>query len=255
MLRPIDFSGVADIYDIYVRADFDIPFWLNETKAVGGRVLELTCGTGRISVPLLESGIDLTCVDYCPEMLAVLRRKVESAGLTCNIVEMDISELALPIQYDFIFIPFNSFSEIIGRGRQMSALNRIRLHLADDGIFICTLRNSKMESARMDGEPQILGPYVLPDGGVLTVTCDFRLHADTGIVKGEQLYEFRDRWGKPTGKRVLQVSFQLLSHEEFEKMILEAGFEILALYGDYDYGKFNAEKSPYMIWRLNALQR
>ncbi len=255
MLRPIDFSGVADIYDIYVRTDFDIPFWLKEARAISGRVLELTSGTGRVSIPLLESGIDLTCVDHCPEMLDILRQKVDSAGLTCNIVEMDISELALPIQYDLIFIPFNSFSEILGREKQMNALFRIRSHLAEDGVFICTLRNPDAEAARPDGKPQVLGPYNFPGGGELTVTCKFRLHAETGIVDGRQLYEFRDLQGKHLGKRVVRIAYHLLSESEFEEMISEAGFEIVSLYGDYDCSKFQREKSPYMIWKLKASQR
>ena len=61
--KPIDFDSVAVLYDIYVRTDFDIPFWLREAKTVAGKVLELTCGTGRVSLPLLRAGVDLTCVD------------------------------------------------------------------------------------------------------------------------------------------------------------------------------------------------
>lgn len=107
----------------------------------------------------------------------------------------------------------------------------------------------------MDGRPEILGPYLLPDGGQLTVTCKFHRQVDTGIVKGRQRYEFRNRQGKRIGKRVLRVAFHLLSQEEFKEMIREPGFEIVALYGDYDCSKFNRENSPYMIWKLKATQR
>jgi hypothetical protein len=47
----IDYDSVAEIYDLYVTADYDIPFFLSETAKVEGPVLELTAGTGRLTSP------------------------------------------------------------------------------------------------------------------------------------------------------------------------------------------------------------
>jgi hypothetical protein len=47
MKKPqIDYDSVAEIYDLYVTADYDIPFFLAETTNAKGPVLELTSGTG-----------------------------------------------------------------------------------------------------------------------------------------------------------------------------------------------------------------
>ena len=64
MSQTIPFDSVADLYDSYVCVDFNIPFWLNELGQREGRVLELTSGIGRVSLPLLRVGVNLTCVDY-----------------------------------------------------------------------------------------------------------------------------------------------------------------------------------------------
>jgi hypothetical protein len=61
--RAIDFDRVADLYDVYVRFSDDIPFFLEACANAGGTVLELMCGTGRLSLPLIEAGVALTCVD------------------------------------------------------------------------------------------------------------------------------------------------------------------------------------------------
>ncbi|MDJ0554187.1 MAG: class I SAM-dependent methyltransferase [Microcoleaceae cyanobacterium MO_207.B10] len=53
-----------------------IPFFLNEAKNCKN-VLELISGTGRLSIPLLEAGIPLTCVDNSPQMLEILRQKIQ----------------------------------------------------------------------------------------------------------------------------------------------------------------------------------
>ena len=72
----IDYDSVAELYDLHVTADYDIPFFLSEAAKAAGPVLELTAVTGRISLPLLEAGIRLTCVDGSRGMLEVLSRKV-----------------------------------------------------------------------------------------------------------------------------------------------------------------------------------
>jgi len=67
---PIDYDRVADVYDLYVTSDLDVGFYIQEAGKVRGKVLELMCGTGRVSIPLLEAGVDLTCVDASAGMLA-----------------------------------------------------------------------------------------------------------------------------------------------------------------------------------------
>ncbi|MDQ3911717.1 MAG: hypothetical protein M3305_08120 [Actinomycetota bacterium] len=52
---PLDYDRVADVYDLYVTSGLDLEFYLEETDKVQGKVLELMCGTGRVSIPLLRS--------------------------------------------------------------------------------------------------------------------------------------------------------------------------------------------------------
>lgn len=44
----INYDSVAEVYDLYVTADYDVPFLLPETADVAGRVVELTAGTGQL---------------------------------------------------------------------------------------------------------------------------------------------------------------------------------------------------------------
>jgi len=75
MQKTIDFDLVADLYDAYVPVDFDIPFYKKFCKGYG-KILELMCGTGRVSLPLLLEGHNLTCVDYSQGMLDIFRSKL-----------------------------------------------------------------------------------------------------------------------------------------------------------------------------------
>jgi SAM-dependent methyltransferase len=141
MDKSIVFDDVADIYDYYVQTDIDIPFFMKEFARSKEDVLELMCGTGRVSLPLLESGIAMTCVDYSSKMLMKFREKLRSRNLRASLVEADIRFLNLDRQFAAIFIPFHSFMELVGEHNQMAALNVIHKHLADGGTFICTLHN------------------------------------------------------------------------------------------------------------------
>ena len=249
-MKSIQFDRVADLYDSYVDTDFDIPFFVQKAKLSGGKVLELTSGTGRVSIPLLREGVDLTCIDHSAGMLALLREKTEKEGLQCNIVVMDMSELSLNERYNLIFIPFNSFSEILDPELQRRVLLRIRTHLADDGEFVCTLHNERVRLQNIDGRPGTLGRFPLSTGGSLVVRYHFNYDNAAHIAHGFQYYEIYDQTGRMIGERSLEINFYLFTKNDFESMVRSCGFEVAELYGDYANGKFEEDSSPFMIWTL-----
>jgi ubiquinone/menaquinone biosynthesis C-methylase UbiE len=112
-----NYDGIANLYDIYVPAEFDIPFFLNEARQISGPILELMAGTGRVSIPLIEAGVNLTCVDNSAEMMALFKDKLKSRGLKANLIIQDICQLDLQEKFEAIFIPFNSFSHLVS-GKQ-----------------------------------------------------------------------------------------------------------------------------------------
>ncbi len=244
---PIRFDDIADLYDSYVRADFDIPFWLEEVRSSGGKALELACGTGRVSIPLLKAGVDLTCVDYSAGMLNQFRRKLNDSGLRCPIFCQDIAELDLSSRFDLVFIPFHSFSEIVDRQRQMLALQRIHSHLKENGMFICTLQNRAVRAASMDGLWHPLGEFPLENGERLAVSIRLGFSPSTGIASGEQKYERLSREDALLERRLLGVEFCLFEKSDFEELLLKTNFRVEAIYGDYQRGPYRDESSPYMI--------
>ncbi len=84
----MDYSKIADIYDIYLHTEHDVDFFLQEARNCRN-VLELTSGTGRLSLPLIQAHVPLTCLDNSPEMLAVLKKKLAEQRLSAPVYEMD----------------------------------------------------------------------------------------------------------------------------------------------------------------------
>ncbi len=248
-MKNIDFDFVADIYDAYVAVGFDIGFFSKYAKEIKGKTLELMCGTGRVSIPLLNNGIDLTCLDYSQEMLRVLERKTIGLSNQPRIVCQDVCELKLDEEYELIYIPFNSFSEIVDRDKQKAALARIFDHLAQDALFICTLYNPCYRIKTADGLLRILGRFPMEPEESLVVSYYNHYDDKTEAVKGMQFYEIYDSKNVLIDKRFLDIHFSLLSRAAFEKMALESGFAMRDVYGDYDCAPFS-EESIYMNFVL-----
>ncbi len=247
-----DYDVVADLYDTYVPATFDIPFFVTEAKRHPGRVLELMSGTGRVSLPLVEAGVDLTCVDLAGDMLAVLRQKLDRHGLPANLVRSDICELNLGKRFDLVLIPFHSFMEIVSTVDQRRVLDRVQEHLAPGGTFICTLGNPVLRKKTVDDRLRLRAKYDLGDGrGSLLLWLLERYRAsDDHVVEVFEFFEEYDVKGMQRSRRLLELAFRLTSKDEFEALAASAGFKVAALYGDYDYAEFHADTSPFMIWEL-----
>jgi SAM-dependent methyltransferase len=249
----MDYSRVAGLYDSYVTTDLDLDFFLDETMRVGGPVLELMAGTGRVSIPLLQAAVDLTCVDNSPAMLNVFRDKLRKQKLSIELIEADVCELSLDRRFDLIFIPFHSFAEITEPGRQRQALSHIRRHLADNGRFICTLHNPSVRLQTVDGRRRQLGEFPLPRAGeTLVLSIMERYDPAAHVVTGTQFFEIRNSQGETISEDVIDIRHYVHDREGFEGLLDNAGFAISALYGDYGRASFESDTSPFMIWDLAA---
>ena len=248
MTEPINFDKVADIYDYYVNVLFDVPFFMNETKHTDKPILELMCGTGRISIPLLEAGRELVCVDYSQGMLDKFSEKTTDKAYKLTMLNADVSSLSLNRKFDTIILPFHSLQEIITNEKQISALRAIYNHLSDDGVFICTLQNPKVRLQNADGLIRTMGKYETSDNKDLIIS--YSNFYQNGLVTGFQYYEIYDKENRLTEKRHLEINFRPITIEDFKNMLGEAGFKIAEIFGNYDYSKFDAEKSSFMLFRL-----
>jgi SAM-dependent methyltransferase len=247
-MPAFDYSQVADIYDKYVKTDLDVAFFREESGKAAGRVLELMCGTGRLTMHLLAAGVSLTCVDSSPQMLSLLREKLRQSGFCADVVEQDVTCLSLQDKYAFALIPFNSFSEITTTSAQLAALASIRRHLAPGGKLIVTLHNPIVRLKRIDGLNHAMGRFPLDErGNILSLSTCEHYAPSSGMVTGQQVFEASDGPGGPLWRRTIEIAFRLVTLEQFEDLATRTGFRVEAVFGDYDRAPFVEASSPYMI--------
>ncbi len=243
---------VASLYDSYVFTADDIPFFVQEAEAAKGPVLELMAGTGRVSIPLAEAGVDLTCVDLSGPMLGRLSEKLTHNGLSANVVEADVCGMDLDhLNYALAMLPFQSFAELPDPDAQRQALNQVARHLKPGGRFICTHHNAALRAPAIDGILHLRGEF--PENGsdrtIKLWTCEKR-EEGSALVTALQVFEMFSSDGNREEERRFEVNYRLVEVDEFRQMAEAAGFRVIDLYGDYQRGPFWTEESIYAIWML-----
>lgn len=248
-----DYANIADLYDVYVNTQFDIPYWLDLVQQHSGEILELMCGTGRVTLPLIQAGHRLTAVDNSPELLAVLRGKLDAQTdlqrENYHIHQADVCRMDLGKQFKLIILPFNSFAEILDPDDQRQALKTIRNHLAEDGLFICTLHNPPIRLKTVDEQLHLMASHPLPEGKLL-FWIHQKYHPSKMLVDVKQFYEEYDAQGLMQRKRLLEMSFRIIDKADFAELAERAGLQVLNLYGDYAHNAYETTRSPFMIWHL-----
>jgi SAM-dependent methyltransferase len=250
MYNPIKFDKVADLYDDYVNVDFDIPFFFHETEEFNNEILELMCGTGRVSIPLLNAGRKLVCVDYSQGMLDAFIQKIGGKDLPVRFVSADVTELNLGKKFGIILLPFHSFSEIILEEKQRKALERIEIHLEENGKFICTLQNPQVRLKTADGILRVLGEFQTKNEKRIRISIMNQIHPETGLVIGYQQYDIFDSADNLIEKRVLDICFRPVSYSGFLQLISGLQLSVEHVYGDYSYSEFDSQTSNVIIFIL-----
>ncbi len=128
-------------YDLQDSSDTGVAFYATLAQETGGPVLEVACGTGRVSIPIAQLGFAVTGVDIVSGMLERARSK--SVGLSTRWVEGDARTFDLGEQFRLIFLTGNAFQAFLTNTDQAALLQRVRAHLHDEGVFAFETRNPR----------------------------------------------------------------------------------------------------------------
>ena len=135
--------ALARLYDLDLLDDpGDLDLYLALAGRVGGPILELATGSGRLAVPLAEAGYDVTGVDLDPAMLDRARTAADERGPSVarrlRWVEADLRGLTLldAGSYRLAFIALNSLFLLRDRAEQAAALATLARHVTDGGLVV-----------------------------------------------------------------------------------------------------------------------
>lgn len=220
------------------EAPVEVAALLELAEAVPGeRVLDLCCGPGRHCVELARLGLAVTGVDRTEAFLEQGRAAAADAGVEVEWVHEDARRFERAGAFDLALCLFTSFG-YFSEEENVRVAERVRRSLAPGGAFVLEMAGKEIIAGgfsprgwRESGELLVLDEVSVPAGWEHLVT--------RFLVIG------------PDGtRREHVVEHRLYSATELARVLLDAGFAQVEVFGDLEGAPYDADAE-----RLVALAR
>ena len=230
----------AELYDHeYRRRRDDVRFYCRIARRLlsgPGAILELACGSGRITSALLREGHSVVGVDCSQPMLARAAARVARMGVAhrnrAALVRGDMRQFAFARRFPLIIMAFNSFEHLYEAADLTACLNRIRDHLAPGGHFVFDVQNPDLEWLNRDPEQRWCEVHFRhPRTGAPTIYTTNHRYDPVRQISFVNLYYKNAATGCET---IVPLSQRKFFPAELDAAVRRHHLEISERYGDFD---------------------
>lgn len=230
--------GFPHLYDTeYGAFDADFPLFLEHVRT--GPVLDLACGTGRLTQALSKTGVCCIGLDSSREMLA--RAEEKSSGLNCSYVLGDMRSFHFDQPFDLITMTGNSFQALLEDEDQKKMMLCVKENLTHDGFFIFNTRNPSPYHYKTLNHFEFWHAFRDPEQHLVKVY-------------GKQHYDPEHQWVHYTTKRVWkdhetlsEITLRFTDLTTIQSRLDACGLKISAAFGDWDKKHYSKESEKIII--------
>jgi len=239
MNRPRDHYGDGVWYDAeYVHVGADIPAYRSWAARRSGPVLELACGTGRLTFPMAEAGPRVVGVDASEPMIERAEEKRSHLAPTLKarieFLRADMRSLRLRRRFRGVVIGLNGLMHMTTDDDLLAVLAVARRHLESEGVLAFDVFMPPPAASGRDPEGRFDPQEMIDprDGQRYVVTESTRYDPARQLHRMTFFYQPVDRAGAPSGlEHRSDLELRVVYPRELELFLRLAGFEIV---GDWD---------------------
>jgi SAM-dependent methyltransferase len=228
----------------------DVPFWQRVAAEARGPVLELGCGTGRISIPLARAGVQLVGVDRSAPMLARAAAAAGRKGRTggrgtsrCRFVRGDIRALPFaPRGFAMVLAPYGVLQSLIRERDLRATLESVSRVLRRGGTIGIDLVPDVPNWREYKNKVQLAGKM---RGASVTLVESVSQDPKRRLTTFEQRYV--ERRGGSTKEHAFELTFRTLSVAQMTRRVESAGFRVETVLGDYRGRPWDARADVWII--------
>jgi ubiquinone/menaquinone biosynthesis C-methylase UbiE len=237
-----NYKNTAHLYDLDNRNIIkdDISFYIKQAGNKKGEILEIACGTGRVTIPLAREGFKVDGFDLSLDMINEFKEKLnkESPEVQKRITlfQADMTEFSINKKYPLIIIPFRAFQLLTLEDQTIKCLASIYKHLTDDGIFIINVYKpyTHLDETWVQPEKEDWTKTDLNTGITIRRTnIKKRIDVINQINYPELIYYVTDANGKQE-KFIEKLAMKYYYEDQLRELLLVSRFKIVEECGYYD---------------------
>ena len=262
-----EFGALYDAVPAYAERTADVAFYLGQAAQLSSdaAVLELGCGTGRVSLPIARAGHPLIGLDSSASMLDRFRAKLgaEAADVRGRVTlhetdvrEFDVAPPSGANGFELAIAPFRVMQHMTTVDDQLQFLATVRRHLAPGGRLAFDVFNPHFDKMTADrtAETEETEELELADGRTLRRTFRIpRVHWVRQVNDVELIYYIRS--GDEVERVVHKFEMRWYTASELEHLLVRSGFRIEARYGDCERGALKDDSPEIVIVAIRADER
>ena len=244
-------------YDLFARlyhlehsdVQEDVAFYQNFALRCDGPILELGCGTGRVSLALAQAGFDVTGVDSSSAMLAMARAHAADAGLSAQLrlEQCDVRALLFERRFALAIYPLNGFLHLLTSEDQLSALRNVCRALLPGGLLILDLANPHaVLVSDVDGHLIHRGHFRSPEGRAISSFSCTQTDLATQVQHLTLFYDEVDDDGT-VHRTTVETDLRFVYRYEMAGLLRQAGFVVDAVYGTYDLDPYETDSGLMLV--------
>ena len=233
-------ADAAKYYDYNPNVPDDVPFYVSHIPSPQCAVLELGCGTGRVTVPLAPHCRYIHGLDLSSAMISICQSKLADAGVPPSKARVEVGDICdfhLGRAFDLIIAPFRVLQNLETDGEVEGLFRCLHEHLAPGGTCILNVfrPNRDPEGLRRYwcGDVEKLNWEVPVEGG--RIACYDRrprMDAEKLVLYPELIYR-RYEGDVLKDEVVLKLVMRCYYPDEFERFVTAHGFHIINRWGGY----------------------